>query len=251
MPTRSIQASSNAVTRSTRSWPLRYLICCAPSTARSSRKKTALRRRAGAPPTCISLTTTRPWPLSKARRAWPLPAMPSTSPPAALSSCSLTSRTEGSATRSGAPDRVAVNAANGLGELGRHLLCGQIRPVPGGIPLDAPAVRQRPGIDHVEADLVDESSDPLPGLGVIAGDHQGAPSRRIGGQALRPEVLPEDVVEGLHHVRLRQVLLQQAAGGCLVLVEGGDVAVASGVIVVGVHDDLARQLGHRDLRVIL
>ena len=59
----------------------------------------------------------------------------------------------------------------------------------------------------------------------------------------------EDVVEGLHHARLRQVLLQELAGGGLLVVQLGEAPVTLGVVVVGVDDHLAAQRLDRHLTV--
>ena len=75
---------------------------------------------------------------------------------------------------------------------------------------------------------------------------------RAAGRAGEPEQVPEvDVVERLDHVRLRQVRLEELGDGGRLVVELGDVAVALGVVVVGVDHDLAAQRLDRDLAVAL
>src|SRR5690606_39518096 len=62
--------------------------------------------------------------------------------------------------------------------------------------------------------------------------------------AIVPQVTPTDGVERLHTPHVSQVLPQQLTGGGAVLVEGGEVPVPLGVVVVGVdHDGPGRDRG--------
>ena len=77
--------------------------------------------------------------------------------------------------------------------------------------------------------------------GVVASDGQDRPFRAPVGAGQVPEVEVVDVVEALHDDAAHQVPLDQLAGGRRLVVQLGDVAVALGVVVARVDDDLAAQ----------
>ena len=97
------------------------------------------------------------------------------------------------------------------------------------------------GIDHVKTELVDQFGHPGLCAWVVTGNHQRSSVPRARRRAVARDLAGVDVVERLHDLRLRQVRLQHLGRGGRLLVELGDVAVALGVVVVRVDDDLARE----------
>src|SRR5205823_2600936 len=77
--------------------------------------------------------------------------------------------------------------------------------VDGSVRLLAPAVGERSGVDGVVADRVEVGGHRGLGGVVVAGDGQGGAVRGTGRAGQRLQVLVIDVVEHLHHVRVRQV----------------------------------------------
>ena len=133
----------------------------------------------------------------------------------------------------------------------RQLLRRATRTVAGRVALDAPAFLQRPRVDRVEAELVEQLGDRGLGALVVAGDDQRATILRAGRLPVGRELRGVDVVERLDDLRRRQVRLQELGGRRRLVVELGDVAVALRVVVVGVDHDLARQRLDRNVPVVL
>ena len=105
----------------------------------------------------------------------------------------------------------------------------------------APAVVERPGVHAVEAERLDQLEHPALGGLVVAGDGQRDPGR-VARRAAELEQVPRlDGVERLDDRRVREVACDPAAGGRAAL-DVGDLAVAAGVVVAGVDDELAGEL---------
>ena len=83
------------------------------------------------------------------------------------------------------------------------------RAVARGITLNAPALLQRPGVDCVEAELIQEMRDGCLRTGVITGDHQRAAVLATRRLAVGRQFGCVNMVEGLDDLRGRQMCLQE------------------------------------------
>jgi len=113
--------------------------------------------------------------------------------------------------------------------------------------LDAPTLRQRTGVDHVEPESVDQFCYLRLCDEVVPGDRQSSPVSRARWRSVAGDLTSVDVIERLHHVSARQPGLQQLGAGRSVIVEGCDVSIAPCVVIVGVDDCLAYQGLGRDV----
>src|SRR5207253_5856626 len=113
------------------------------------------------------------------------------------------------------------------GEAGAQLRGGQALGVRSrsGLML-APALRERAGVDSVEADLVDQLRDCSLRLLVVARDRDTEPLGIAGGTAVVAQAHPLDRVERLDHTSARKVCLQQLARGGALAIELLEVAVS-------------------------
>jgi hypothetical protein len=135
------------------------------------------------------------------------------------------------------------------GQRGPYLVGSQARTVRRRIGLEATSFGQRPGVDDIEAERVDQLGDHLLGLGVVAGERQRAPVVGAGRLPLAAQLAGLDRVENFDDPRRGQMRGEQLAAGGLPGVELGDVAVARRVVVVGVHHDLAGERLDRQVAV--
>ncbi len=101
---------------------------------------------------------------------------------------------------------------------------------------------ERPDLDRVEAECVDDGGDGRPVLRRVAGDRDALAPRRTGRAGLAVEVVVAHVVERLHDARLRQVLRDQLARRGLRVAEVLTVAVDLPPVVHRVEHELAAQL---------
>lgn len=119
-----------------------------------------------------------------------------------------------------------------------------------------PRFGDRPGVDGLEAELVDEPVDQFPARSVLPGDRQRNAVRRATRRAPLQQVLPPDPVEHLVHRGADLVGHPRTFG--LAVLDGRDLAVALlGVVVVGLDhrgarlarvDDPVGKVGHVLLR---
>ena len=97
-----------------------------------------------------------------------------------------------------------------------------------------PAFGECAAVDGVVADRGEERGHGGLGADVVAEDRQGGAAGALAGLGQVQQMPGVDVVERLDDMGLRCVALEQAAAGELAGVQFGDMAVALGVVVVGV-----------------
>ena len=107
-----------------------------------------------------------------------------------------------------------------------------------------------PGVDRVEAELVEQVRHRGLGVAIVAGDDQRATVLRARRPSVGGQLRGVDMVERLDDLRRRQVRLQQLGRGRRLVVELGNVAVPLRVVVVGVDHDLPRERRDRHVPIV-
>jgi hypothetical protein len=80
-------------------------------------------------------------------------------------------------------------------------------------PFEAPAVIQTTGIHRVEAELIQQPDDLIPGTGIVRRNGERAAVGGAAGAAILQQILGQNRVEYLDHLGPHQMLGEQSAGG--------------------------------------